>query len=94
MTLLLLGGWLPAAVLAGFAVHDGGFTPDHILRVTVAQMPSACETREEVAINGTTPGPLIRLLPGVVSWVRVYNDMEDRNLTMVSSPASPDQLRR
>lgn len=86
---LLFGSWPLATVLAGFAVHGKGFTPDHILRVTVAQIPSACETREDVIINGTSPGPLIRVPPGARTWVRVYNDMKDRNLTMVSQPPSP-----
>ncbi|GAB1316147.1 Laccase-like multicopper oxidase 1 [Madurella fahalii] len=80
--LLLFGSRFPAAVLADFAVHGKGFTPDHILRVTVAQMPSACETREDVIINGTSPGPLIRVPPGARTWIRVYNDMKDRNITM------------
>ncbi len=83
-------GWLPAAVWAGNIIHDDQFTPDHVLRVSIAQVPSACETREDVVVNGTSPGPSIRLSPGARSWIRVYNDMADRNLSMVSrSPIPP-----
>jgi hypothetical protein len=81
---LLLGSWLSATVLAGNHVHDDQFIPDHVLRVNIAQVPSACETREDVVVNGTSPGPAIRLLPGARTWIRVYNDMPDRNLSMVS----------
>jgi hypothetical protein len=34
-------------------------------------------------INGTSPGPEIRLVEGQVFWIRVYNDMDGKNLTMV-----------
>ena len=81
-----LFGWCLAAVWAGNVIHDGQFTPDHVLRVSIAQVPSACETREDVVVNGTSPGPSIRLLAGARSWIRVYNDMADRNLSMVSRP--------
>ena len=81
-----LFGWWPAAVWAGNVIHDDQFTPDHVLRVSIAQVPSACETREDVVVNGTSPGPSIRLLAGARSWIRVYNDMPDRNLSMVSRP--------
>ncbi|KAK3349594.1 laccase-like protein [Lasiosphaeria hispida] len=79
---LLLGAWLPAAVLADTVVHDDSFAPDHVLRVTYAEATTECETRSSVIVNGTTPGPAIHLLPGAISWIRVYNDMTDQNLTM------------
>ncbi|KAK0744311.1 Cupredoxin [Apiosordaria backusii] len=78
---LLLGSWLPAA-LAEMVTHDASFHPDHILRVTVAQVPSACESRTNIVVNGTSPGPALHILPGTSSWIRVYNDMPDQNLTM------------
>jgi hypothetical protein len=80
---LLAATWQVPAVFGGTVVHDGRFWPDHILRVSVAQVPSACEIREDVVVNGTSPGPALHLLPGARTWVRVYNDMTDRNLTMV-----------
>lgn len=83
---LLLGLLYPIASLAGKAVvHDDSFVPDHILRVAVAEVSTGCEKRMSVVTNGTMPGPVIHLVPGVISWIRVYNDMEDHNLTMVST---------
>ncbi|KAK3375863.1 multicopper oxidase-domain-containing protein [Lasiosphaeria ovina] len=82
LSTFLLGTWLPAAVFAGLAVHDDSFTPDHVLRVTQAQVPTGCESRQDIVANGTSPGPAIHLLPGSTSWIRVYNDMGDQNLTM------------
>ena len=32
---------------------------------------------------GTSPGPELRFQEGQTKWVRVYNDMDDQNLTMV-----------
>ncbi|KAH6617183.1 Cupredoxin [Chaetomium tenue] len=71
-----------AAVFAETVVHDDQFQPDHILRIAVAEVPSACESRESVVVNGTSPGPAVRLLPGARTWIRVYNDIPDQNLTM------------
>ncbi|KAK4145622.1 Laccase-like multicopper oxidase 1 [Dichotomopilus funicola] len=77
-----LVSWLSAAVFAELVLHDGGFTPDHVLRVSLASVPSACETREDVVVNGTTPGPALRIPSGATTWIRVYNDMTAQNLTM------------
>ncbi|KAK5662311.1 hypothetical protein OQA88_8217 [Cercophora sp. LCS_1] len=80
---LLLGALYPIASLAGQGVvHDYSFVPDHILRVTYAEVSTGCEKRMSVVINGTIPGPAVHLLPGAVSWIRVYNDMAGQNLTM------------
>ncbi len=82
--------WLPLLVgLAGpvlghLTVHDSSFIPDHVLRVSAKNISVACEKRYSAVINGTSPGPELRLPPGQVSWIRVYNDMPDNNLTMVS----------
>ncbi|KAK4643207.1 Ascorbate oxidase (AO)-like protein [Podospora bellae-mahoneyi] len=78
---LWLGSWLPAA-LAEMVTHDHNFHPDHILRVTEAQVPLSCESRTDILVNGTSPGPALHILPGTSSWIRVYNDMPDQNLTM------------
>ncbi len=83
--LLALASWLPALALAG-TVHDDDFCPDHVLRVTIAKVPSACEIREDVVVNGTSPGPAIHIPPGARTWIRVYNDMTDRNLSMARRP--------
>ena len=65
-------------------LHDASFTPDTILRVAEQTATQSCVTKEGVAVvNGTIPGPEIRFAEGRVYWIRVYNDMPDKNLTMV-----------
>ncbi|KAK4126927.1 multicopper oxidase [Parathielavia appendiculata] len=83
----LIGGCLAAAVSSklvnsGQVEDSGRVIPDHVLRVSIANVPSACETRQDVVVNGTSPGPAIRVLPGARSWIRVYNDMDNWNLSM------------
>lgn len=68
----------------GEVVHGADFVPDFILRVSVAWVESSCEGRQNIVINGTSPGPAIYLRPGSSPWIRVYNDIPDQNLTMVS----------
>jgi L-ascorbate oxidase len=63
--------------------HDGGFTPDFYLSVTYENHTVACQTRMSALVNGTSPGPTLRLPAGKTSWVRVCNDMEEFNTTMV-----------
>ena len=81
---MLLVGWLGTTALAASTVHNSSFSPDYILRVTSVALPMACESRQSVVVNGTSPGPTLNLTAGVVTWVRVYNDMTDQNLTMAS----------
>ncbi|KAI9838737.1 MAG: hypothetical protein M1838_004537 [Thelocarpon superellum] len=64
-------------------VHNGSFTPDAILRVTVETMVQSCLTKHNVVVNGTSPGPELRIPEGQTTWVRVFNDMPDQNLTMM-----------
>ena len=79
----MLLAWLTSTVVGELTVHDGNFQPDHILRVTAKNISVACEERYSAVINGTSPGPELRLPAGQVSWIRVHNDMTDANLTMV-----------
>jgi L-ascorbate oxidase len=73
------------SVLAdGIYTHDSTFHPDHVLRVSERNISVACESRYSVVVNGTSPGPPLRLKAGKTSWIRVYNDMSNNNLTMVS----------
>lgn len=71
-----------ASSSSSLVTHDGAFVPDHILRITAQNISQACDTRLSVVVNGTSPGPEIRLRAGQPAWIRVYNDMEDANLTM------------
>ena len=65
-------------------LHDSSFVPDAILRVTEQEVTQSCITKPGVVlVNGTSPGPEIRLVEGQVFWIRVYNDMDNQNLTMV-----------
>jgi L-ascorbate oxidase len=63
--------------------HDTSFTPDFSLRISLENITQGCSIRESVVVNGTSPGPTLRIKPNKVTWIRVYNDMTDQNLTMV-----------
>ncbi|KAJ5345731.1 hypothetical protein N7452_003735 [Penicillium brevicompactum] len=86
-----LRGILPAlCLISGLAVaaqghlvrHDTTFVPDYTLRVTAQDYSQACLERYSVLVNGSSPGPELRLQEDKVTWIRVYNDMEDANVTM------------
>lgn len=68
----------------GLHVHDETFTPDFTLHVTYANISVGCQSHKSVLVNGTAPGPEIRLPAGKTSWIRVYNDMNEEcyNTTM------------
>lgn len=72
------------SVLISSYVHDDSFHPDYILRATAQNISVACQSRYSVVINGTSPGPAIYMEESKTTWVRVYNDMLDQNLTVVS----------
>ncbi|CAK4004976.1 L-ascorbate oxidase [Lecanosticta acicola] len=59
----------------GLRVHDETFQPDFSLHVTYENITVGCQSRASVLVNGTLPGPELRLPAGKTSWVRVYNDM-------------------
>lgn len=64
--------------------HDQTFHPDAVLVFTVENTSLPCVgSRPTVLINGTAPGPEIRLKEGQTSWIRVYNNIPDENATMV-----------
>ncbi|RMZ67932.1 L-ascorbate oxidase [Pyrenophora seminiperda CCB06] len=62
--------------------HDAGFKPDFYLSVTYENHNVACEQRMSVLVNGTSPGPALRLPAGKTSWVRVCNNMDEFNTTI------------
>ncbi|KAH6873854.1 ascorbate oxidase [Thelonectria olida] len=78
----LLFQWLILPVTPKLITHDSSFFPDYVLRVTTRNIAVACETRSSTVVNGTSPGPELRIKPGETTWIRVYNDMESQNLTM------------
>jgi hypothetical protein len=65
--------------------HDGSFTPDAVLTVTRQNISIAGINKYATLVNGSIPGPPLRIPENVVFWVRVYNNIEDDNLTMVRS---------
>ena len=70
-------------------VHDDSFYPQYVLRATAQNVLINCESRYSVVINGTSPGPPIYMEEGQTTWVRVYNDMTDMNLTVASTSPRP-----
>ena len=85
--LLLLVGLVSTAWGAQKHVHDGSFTPDAVLRVSAQNISIGGIYRYSTLINGTAPGPELRIPEGQVAWIRVYNDMTDQNTTIVSFPS-------
>ncbi len=85
LLLLLLFGWKVEAVVT--VCHDDTFVPDAVLRVTAQNKTTSClPSKSTVLVNGTAPGPELRLVEGQTYWIRVYNDMPSANLTMVRLP--------
>lgn len=95
LLLLLTPSLLVAAVscFAKFHVHDATFSPDAILRVTRGNMTlGGGVERYTTMVNGSVPGPALCFHENQVRWVRVYNDLVDANLTMVSDPHDDQML--
>ena len=66
--------------------HGETFVPDIVLRVTQVDISQPCvPVKPVVVVNGSTPGPPIYLDEGKTTWIRVYNDQTNSNLTMVSN---------
>lgn len=74
--------WGPPNGYGGPRQHGADFHPDIVLRASYQNISVGCMSRASVVINGTSPGPGLRLRPGKTSWIRVYNDMDSFNLTM------------
>lgn len=86
--LLLFSIILPQCVTA--ITHDASFSPDAILRVTVQNISLGGIQRLTTLVNGSIPGPELRVPENETAWIRVYNDMKDQNLTMVSRMINSD----
>ncbi|KAK8050128.1 hypothetical protein PG994_011858 [Apiospora phragmitis] len=84
---LLLSGFIAgllqtcAAAAQGPVSHGGSWEPEYILVATAQNITINCESRYSVVFNGTSPGPVLRLQEGKTTWVRVYNQMMDKNIT-------------
>ncbi|KAK4497632.1 hypothetical protein PRZ48_010285 [Zasmidium cellare] len=75
-------GWHRPPHYGGPQWHDQSFHPDYILRITYQNISQGCQSRTSVVVNGTSPGPELRIPAGRTSWIRVYNDMEQDNTTI------------
>ncbi|TVY13400.1 Multicopper oxidase aurL2 [Lachnellula arida] len=63
--------------------HNETFVPDAVLRVSTSNISQSCyPSKSTVLVNGTSPGPELRIKEGITYWIRVYNDMTHQNLTM------------
>ncbi|KAL5324675.1 hypothetical protein ACEPPN_009223 [Leptodophora sp. 'Broadleaf-Isolate-01'] len=63
--------------------HNETFIPDAILRITEGNLAQSCyPSKATVLVNGTSPGPALTIKQGYTYWIRVYNDMPIKNLTM------------
>jgi FtsP/CotA-like multicopper oxidase with cupredoxin domain len=83
--LLFASALWASGVLGTTQCHDETFVPDVVLVITLENTTQSClPAKPVVLVNGTTPGPEIRLQEGQTYWIRVYNDMTDANATMVS----------
>lgn len=65
-------------------VHNDSFSPDAILRVTTQNVSLGGVQRLTTLVNGSMPGPELRVPENETAWIRVYNDMKGQNLIMVS----------
>ncbi|RDW91612.1 multicopper oxidase-4 [Coleophoma crateriformis] len=82
---LFLGALLFHTSVATYnsCTHDETFIPDAVLRVSVETITQSCMPPKDVLlINGTSPGPELRLTEGRTYWIRVYNDLPNDNTTM------------
>ncbi|KAI1610679.1 L-ascorbate oxidase [Exophiala viscosa] len=63
-------------------VPCGGYRPDYELVATAQNITINCQTRYSVIFNGTTPGPPLYMKENYTTWVRVWNRIQDQNLTV------------
>jgi FtsP/CotA-like multicopper oxidase with cupredoxin domain len=80
------------AICAELVTHDASFVPDIVLEARHRKLNIACETRYSVVINGSSPGPTLHLNEGKSTWIRVYNQLENKNFTIVSLPRLEDRI--
>jgi L-ascorbate oxidase len=72
--------------------HDKTWQPTYVLEATAQNITVACKTRYSTVFNGSFPGPTLYLKEGETTWVRVYNNIEDANITVVRMPYSHSYL--
>ena len=75
---LLAGAWK-------LCEHGDSFKPDAVLRISLSNTTLGCIDRYTALVNGSSPGPELRFRRSKAVWIRVWNDMSNENLTMVST---------
>lgn len=73
---------------SAFHKHDKNFQHDYVLIATAQNISYDCQLRYSVVLNGSSPGPPLYLTEGYTTWTRVYNNITDQNLTVVSWKSS------
>ena len=63
--------------------HGEHWRPDEVLHISSKSVSIAGTERVSALINGTHPGPALRFKEGETKWIRVYNDMDHANTTIV-----------
>ena len=84
LQLLAIASILVSVFGYSLETHDASFQPDIILRITAQNISLNCESRFSTIVNGSVPGPTLRIPEGEKRWIRVYNDQSQYNLTIVS----------
>ncbi|KAF2968172.1 laccase [Xylaria multiplex] len=82
LSLLFHAGLLRICLAASAAVHDSSWQPEYAIYATEEDITVNCEHRRSVVFNGTYPGPTLYLKEGQTTWIRAYNHLPDRNLTI------------
>jgi len=70
------------ATLYAFVGSAAAYGPDYSLHVTYELSSVACRWKPRGLVNGTSPGPSMTMYENVTTWIRVYNDMADQNMTL------------
>jgi len=80
---LLLIGTSSASTSSGWRPWTFDHAPDYVLVATAENITINCLSRYSVIFNASFPGPHIYFKENQTTWVRVYNNIEDQNLTVV-----------
>ncbi|RMD40596.1 hypothetical protein DV735_g4534, partial [Chaetothyriales sp. CBS 134920] len=70
------------SIAAGYAPPSRHAFPEYKLVATAENITLHCQSRYSVVFNGTSPGPPLHLRENHTTWVRVYNHIDDENLTV------------
>ncbi|KAH9905689.1 L-ascorbate oxidase [Xylariomycetidae sp. FL2044] len=63
-------------------IHNGSWQPEYVLVATEQNVTINCESRRSIVFNSSYPAPPLYLREGKTTWIRVYNDIENLNITV------------